>query len=85
MPSTAAPGPSVAEVLRNLAAARERLDGAASWFHRPEDAIRAAAMAEEVKRLCHQASNATEESEIGRLLGAANRCLEDLQRLLGTH
>ncbi|MGF1593989.1 MAG: hypothetical protein ACFCUW_11950 [Kiloniellaceae bacterium] len=64
---------------------RERLDGAAAWFHRPEDAIRAVALAEQVKRLCHEASHAGDDAEVDRLLDTANRCLDDLQALLGTH
>jgi len=79
------PGPesTVPELLRELEALRCRLEQAPEWFRRPPDTMRAGALAEEVKRLCQEASLCEAEGEIAELLAAARDCLDELQSLLG--
>lgn len=77
--------PSISELLQELEALRIRLDQAQEWFNRPQDTMKAGALAEEVKRLCQEAARSEEESEIGTLLASARELLDELQVLLGCH
>lgn len=79
------PSPFVSDLLRDLGALRLRLEQAPDWFSRPEDTLRAGALAEEVKRLCQQATLSQDDDEITRLVAGARECLDELQILLGTH
>lgn len=77
--------PRVLELLRELDALRGRLDQAGEWFRRPQDTLKAGALAEEVKRLCLDASRSDEEDQVAALLARARECLDELQILLGSH
>jgi len=82
--SPAGSQPSVPALLRELEALRSRLDQAQAW-RRPQDGVKAGALAEEVKRLCQEASRSADAAEIAALVARARRNLDDLQRLLGVH
>lgn len=77
--------PSLSELLRELEALRGRLDQAQAWFHRPQDSMRAGALAEEVKRLCQEAARSGEEAEAVKSMARARDLLNELQALLGLH
>lgn len=79
------PGPTTSSMLQELDALRQRLDQAPHWFRDPEASIRAAALAEEVKRLCHEGSLCDDGVEAESLLAIASQRLEELQKLLGVH
>lgn len=86
MPSlTPVPSALVIGLLRELEAARVRLDQAPEWFARPEDTIKAGALADEVKRLCQDSVRSEDAGEIAELIERARRCLDELQALLGAH
>lgn len=72
-------------MLRELEALRGRLDQAQAWFHRPQDSMRAGALAEEVKRVCQEAARSGEEAEAVKSLVRARDLLNELQALLGLH
>jgi hypothetical protein len=82
---TTRPGPSVSDLLLDLEALRARLRQAPEWFSRPQEALRAGALAEEVKRLCRESSRSSDPVEIAALLAGARKCLDELQALLGSH
>jgi len=84
-PSDPDRNPTVSELLRELEALRVRLDQAQAWFSRPQDTMKAGALAEEVKRLCQEASRSDDEEEVAGLLAEARRYLDELQILLGFH
>lgn len=77
--------PSVSELLRELEALRGRLDQAQGWLRSPRDSMKARALAEEVKRLCQEASCSGEEGEVARSLTRARDLLNELHVLLGVH
>jgi hypothetical protein len=79
------PSPSVSDLLREVGALRMRLEQASVWFSRPEDTLRAGALAEEVKRLCQEATLSKDDDETDGLLARARECLDELQILLGSH
>ena len=79
------PGPTASSMLQELDALRQRLDQASHWFSGPEASLHAAALAEEVKRLCHEGSLCEDAVEAESLLAAASQHLEELQKLLGVH
>jgi hypothetical protein len=76
---------TVPSVVQELDALRHRMDNASDWFSNPEATIRAAALAEEVERLCRQATLCQAPLEVETLLAAARRNLDELQILLGVH
>lgn len=76
---------TVQVLLRELDALRIRLEQAPSWFSRPQDTLRAGALAEEVRRFCQEASRSPEDGETKALLAEAQRRLDELQILLGPH
>lgn len=82
---TPAPVPSVPDLLREMEALRLRLEGAPGWFSRPHDVLTAGALAQEVKRLCEEASRSEDEAEIGTLLALARQNIDQLHALLGLH
>jgi hypothetical protein len=75
----------VPELLRELEALRVRLEQAPAWFSRPQDTLRAGALAEEVKRLCQDSHRSDDQAEVDKLLDSARQCLDELQILLGSH
>jgi uncharacterized protein YhaN len=79
------PAPSVPELLREVEALRVRLAQAPDWFNRPQDTLRAGALAEEVKRLCQESCRSDDQAEVAALLDGARKCLDELQILLGSH
>jgi len=79
------PVPPVSDLLRDLEALRVRLEQAPAWFSRPQDTLRAGALAEEVKRLCQESYRSDDAAEVARLLDSARQCLDELQILLGSH
>lgn len=76
---------SASTVLQELDALRKRLDQASEWFSGVDSAIHIAALAEEVERLCRQASHCNEPLEVESLLETARRRLDKMQTLLGVH
>jgi hypothetical protein len=84
-PRSPDPAPPVSELLRDLEALRARLEQAPAWFSRPQDTLRAGALAEEVKRLCQESYRSDDDAEVTRLLDSARQCLDELQILLGSH
>jgi hypothetical protein len=64
---------------------RSRLDQGRHWFNRPQDSMKAGALAEEVKRLCREATDSGDPAVVATLLRAARRRLVELQALLGSH
>jgi hypothetical protein len=84
-PRSPDPAPPVSELLRDLEALRVRLEQAPAWFSRPQDTLRAGALAEEVKRLCQESNRSDDKAEVARLLDSARQCLDELQILLGAH
>lgn len=79
------PDLSASTVLQELDALRKRLDQASEWFSGADSAIQIAALAEEVERLCQQASHCNEPSEVESLLETARHRLDEMQALLGAH
>lgn len=75
----------MADLLRELEALRGRLEQAPSWFSRPQDTLKAGALAEEVRRLCHKCAESDDDHEVVTLLARARTCLDELQVLLGSH
>jgi hypothetical protein len=75
----------VSELLRELEALRVRLEQAPEWFSRPQDTLRAGALAEEVKRLCQEACLSEDQPKVTQLFDSVRRCLDELQVLLGSH
>jgi hypothetical protein len=75
----------VPELLRELEALRVRLEQVRAWFSRPQDTLRAGALAEEVKRLCQDSHRSDDQAEVAKLLDSARQCLDELQILLGSH
>jgi len=84
-PRSPDPVPSVPELLRELEALRVRLEQAPAWFSRPQDTLRAGALAEEVKRLCQDSHRSDNQAEVAKSLDSARQCLDELQILLGSH
>jgi len=84
-PASSNPEAAVSELLRELEALRARLDHAQEWFNRPQDTIKAGGLAEEVKRLCQDATRGGDAAEVAELLSNARRRLDELQALLGSH
>lgn len=85
MASKEDPDLSVASVLRDIDALRKRLDQAPSWLRNGETTVSAAALAEEVRRLCQQASSLGDPHAARDLLAKARKLLKDLEVLLGVH
>ena len=85
MPSKDDPDLSVASVLRDLDAIRKRLDQAPTWLKDGKTTVSAAALAEEVRRLCQQASSSDDPRAAHKLLAKARKFLQDLEVLLGVH
>lgn len=79
------PDQSISLVHQELDALRKRLDQAPEWFRGAESAIRAAALAKEVERLCREASQCKDPREAESLLAASRLHLDQLQTLLGSH
>jgi hypothetical protein len=77
--------PTVSALLRELDALRARLDQAQEWFNRPQDTMKAGALAQEVRRLCYEASSRDGDTEVATLIDRARSCLDELQVLLGSH
>ena len=77
--------PLLSSVLHELDALRKRLDQATDWLSDAETTMTAAAMAEEVERLCWKALLCDDPCESELLLSASRRRLQDLQILLGVH
>lgn len=75
----------VAAVLQELDALRKRMEHVYECSRGGETAITAAALAEEVKSLCQQASLSSDHREVESLLVTSRRRLDDLQKLLGVH
>ncbi len=76
---------SVATLLRDLDAVRRRLDQAQDWLRDGATSVAAAALAEEAKRLCQQASLCEDPANLHDLLAEAKDCLRDLEKLMGLH
>ena len=79
------PHPLLATVLQELNAVRTRMDQPQEQSRGGEAAIKAAALAEEVKRLCRQASRCSDNEQVEALLSQARHRLDELQKLLGVH
>ena len=77
--------PLVSSLHQELDALCKRLDQAADWLSDAETTMTAAAMAEEVERLCWKALLCDDPCESELLLSASRRRLQDLQILLGVH
>lgn len=73
------------EIRLELDALLRRLDQAEEWFCNPETSIHIAALAEEVERLCQQASSCDEPLNTQALMGKARLRLDEMQTLLGLH
>ena len=76
---------SVATFRQELGALLKRLDRAEEWFSSPEATIQITALAEEVERLCQQASACNEPLQIKPLIQKARNRLDDMQNLLGVY
>ncbi|HEX9768342.1 MAG TPA: hypothetical protein VGA50_04120 [Kiloniellales bacterium] len=76
---------SVASVVRDLDAVRMRLDHASAWIRNGETTVSAAALAEQVRLLCQQASSLSDPRAALRLLPTIMKSLQDLEALLGLH
>lgn len=85
MPSKDEISTTVASVLSGLEAVRRRLDQTSDGLEDGEATVAAAALAEEIKHLCRQASSASDPASVGTLLAKANECLQRLEMLLGYH
>jgi cell division protein FtsL len=78
-------GHSVSELLRELAALRVRLDRTEEWFSRLQSTLNAAALAEEVERLCREALRSSDPAEVAALLSGVRKRLDEQQVRLGSH
>ena len=85
MPQPEKPHPLIATLLQELDAIRARMDQAPEWSRGGEVAVTAAALAEEVKRLCREASLCSDHHEVEDLLNRSRHRLDELQTLLGVH
>ena len=79
------PQPLIATLLQELDALRKRMDHAQEWSIGGEAAVKAAALAEEVKRHCREASLCGDDREVEALLARSRRSLDELQKVLGVH
>jgi hypothetical protein len=79
------PDQSIPTVLRDLDAVRKRLDQAHEWLRGGETSVTAAALSENTKHLCQQASTCDDPANLHELLAEAKECLRDLEKLLGLH
>lgn len=77
---------SVPALLREIDAARKRLDQAHEWLRNGETSVTAAALAERTKHLCVQACQGDVPTKLQeQLLAEAKECICDLEKLLGLH
>ena len=76
---------STESVLRDLDALRKRLDQASTWLRNGETSVAAAALAEEVRRLCQRAAMCEDPDAAQSLISETKQCLTDLEKLLGLH
>jgi predicted solute-binding protein len=72
-------------LVRELDAVRRRLDQAHEWLRNGETSLTAAVIAERTKHLCVQARQSEDAAKRQQFLAQANKCLHDLQKLLGLH
>ncbi len=71
--------------LRDLHSVRGRMDRAKAWLRDGETAMAAAALAEDVQRICMQATSCRDPRRVKQLLGSASQRLQDLEKMLGLH
>ncbi len=71
--------------LRDLHAVRGRMDRAKAWLRDGETTVAAAALAEDVQRLCLEATSCHDPRRVQQLLGSASQRLQDLEKMLGLH
>ena len=71
--------------LRDLHSVRGRMDRAKSWLRDGETAVAAAALAEDVQRICMEATSCRDPHRVRQLLGSAAQRLQDLEKMLGLH
>lgn len=76
---------SITTLLRDLDAVRKRLDQAQEWLRDGVTSVTAAALAENAKHLCQQASKCDDPGNLHELLAEAKECLRDIEKLLGLH
>ena len=80
-------GPDFAidSVLRDLEAMRQRLDQAPEWLVDGGTTISIAALAEEIRSLCEQASSGKDPQVVKSSIAKAEKLLQNLHTLLGAH
>ena len=79
------PDQLVASIICELDAARQRLNQAPAWIKNGETTMSAAALAEQIRLLCQEASSLSDRQAAHELLPRIRKLLQDLEIVLGTH
>ena len=76
---------AIDSVLRDLQAMRQRLDQAPEWLVAGGTTISIAALAEEIRSFCEQASRGKDLQVVKSSIAEAEKLLHKLHTLLGAH